>query len=125
VALRYVPYDKLSEIDQGAVIEHKRLGHALRVAQPLQAQRDNRRVSGSPSRTYRGAEVRSKDRAPGMKKQREFTQADINGVIVELAQRDLQAKKQQRKPRQRSAGVSLTGLTRSAGSRLPFNTALY
>jgi hypothetical protein len=41
-----------------------------------------------------------------MKKQREFTQADINGVIVELAQRDLQAKKQQREPRQRSAGVS-------------------
>jgi hypothetical protein len=28
-----VPYDKLAEIDQGAVIEHKRLGHALQVAQ--------------------------------------------------------------------------------------------
>jgi hypothetical protein len=106
VALPYLPYDKLSEIDQGTVVEHKRLGHALRVAQALQAQRDNRRVSGSPSRTNRGAEVRSKDRAPGTKKQREFTQADINDVIVELAQRDLQAKKQQRKPRQRSAGVS-------------------
>jgi hypothetical protein len=106
VALRYVPYDKLSEIDQGVVIEHKRLGHALRVAQALQAQRDNRRVSGSPSRTNRGAEVRGKDRAPGTKKQREFTQADIDDVIVQLAQQDLQAKKQQRKPRQRSARVS-------------------
>jgi transposase len=81
VALRYVPYDKLSEIDQGAVIEHKRLGHALRVAQALQAQRDNRRVSGSPSRTNRGAEVRSKERAPGTKKQREFTLDDLNAAV--------------------------------------------
>jgi hypothetical protein len=32
-ALPCVPYDRLAEIDQGAVIEHKRLGHALRVAQ--------------------------------------------------------------------------------------------
>ena len=59
VALRYVPYDKLAEIDQGAVIEHKRLGHALQVAQVLQAQRDNRPISGSPSRTNRGAAVRN------------------------------------------------------------------
>jgi len=46
VALRYVPYDKLAEIDQGAVIEHKRLGHALQVAQVLQEQRENRPISG-------------------------------------------------------------------------------
>jgi hypothetical protein len=81
VALRYVPYDKLSEIDQGVVIEHKRLGHTLQVAQALQAQRDNRRVSGSPSRTNRGAEVRSKERAPGTKKQREFTLDDLNAAV--------------------------------------------
>src|SRR5882757_3420511 len=81
VALRYVRYDKLSEIDQGAVIEHKWLGHTLRVAQALQAQRDNRRVSGSPSRTNRGTEVRSKERAPGTKKQREFTLDDLNAAV--------------------------------------------
>jgi hypothetical protein len=81
VALRYVQYDKLSEIDQGAVIEHKRLGHTLRVAQALQALRDNRRVSGSPSRTNRGTEVRSKERAPGTKKQREFTLDDLNAAV--------------------------------------------
>src|SRR5260370_4456422 len=81
VALRYVPYDKLSEIDQGVVIEHKRLGHALRVAQALQAQRDNRRVSGSPSRTTRVAEVRGKERAPGTKKQREFTLDGPNAAL--------------------------------------------
>jgi hypothetical protein len=44
VALPCVPYDRLSEIDQGAVIERKWLSHALQLAQALQAQRDNRRV---------------------------------------------------------------------------------
>ena len=57
VALPCVPYDRLSEIDQGAVIEHKRLGHTLQVPQALQAQRDDRRASGSPSRTNRGLPV--------------------------------------------------------------------
>ena len=68
VVLPCVPYDKLAEIDQGAVIEHKRLGHALQVAQALQAQRDNRRTSGSPSRTNRGAAVRKPKPLPGTKK---------------------------------------------------------
>lgn len=31
--LRCRQYDRLAEIDQGAVVEHKRLGHALQVAQ--------------------------------------------------------------------------------------------
>jgi len=46
-------------LTKGAIIENKRLGHALQVAQALQAQRDNRRISGSPSRTNRGAAVRT------------------------------------------------------------------
>ncbi|MGF6293045.1 ISNCY family transposase [Paraburkholderia youngii] len=86
VALPYIPYDKLAEIDQGAVIGHKRLGHALAVAQALQAQRDNRRISGSPSRTNRGAAVRKPERLPGTKKQREFTQADLDHAILQIAQ---------------------------------------
>jgi hypothetical protein len=81
VALPYLPYDKLSEIDQGAVVEHKRLGHALRVAQALQAQRDNRRASGTTSRTNRGLAVRAKDRLPGTQKQREFTLDDLNAAV--------------------------------------------
>ena len=85
-ALPCVPYDRLAEIDQGAVIEHKRLGHALQVAQALQAQRDDRRASGSPSRTNRGVAVQSDRRPPGTKKQREFTRADVNEVIVQIAQ---------------------------------------
>jgi len=84
-SLPYVPYDRLAQIDQGAVIDHKRLSHALQVAQALQAQRDDRRASGSPSRTNHGLPVRSKERLPGTKKQREMTQADLNEVIVQLA----------------------------------------
>jgi transposase len=79
-------YDKLADVDQGAVIEHKRLAHTLQVAQALQAQRDNRRISGSPSRTNRGIEVRKPERKPGTKKQREFTQADLDQAIAQLAQ---------------------------------------
>jgi len=55
-------YDKLAEVDQGAIIEHKRLSHVLQVAQALQAQRDNRRASGSPSRTNHGLEARNPER---------------------------------------------------------------
>ena len=101
-ALPCVPYDRLSAIDQGAVIEHKRLGHALQVAQALQAQRDDRRASGSPSRTNRGLPVERDQRKPGTKKQREFAKADVDEVIVQLAQRN--QPKQPRKPGRRSAG---------------------
>ncbi|CAB3807455.1 ISNCY family transposase [Pararobbsia alpina] len=68
------PYDRLAEIDQGAIVEHKRLSHVLQVAQALQAQRDNRRIGTAPSRTHLGAAVRTQQRQPGTKKQREFTQ---------------------------------------------------
>jgi hypothetical protein len=101
--LPYRQYDRLAEIDQGAVVEHKRLSHALQVAQAIQAQRDNRRISGSPARTNQGQPVRATERAQGTKKQREFTQDDINGVITELAQR--RQPNQTRKPGRRSAKV--------------------
>ena len=67
--------------DQGAVVGHKRLGHALQVAQALQAQRDNRRASGSPSRTNRGEPVRPKARRPGTRKPREVTLEDWNAAV--------------------------------------------
>ncbi|WP_436306762.1 hypothetical protein [Variovorax sp. LjRoot290] len=42
-------YDNLPQIDTAAVVENKRLDHALRAAQAIQAQRDDRRCT--PSRT--------------------------------------------------------------------------
>ena len=99
VALPCVPYDKLAEIDQGAVVEHKRLGYTLQVAQAMQAQRDNRRVSGSPSRTNRGAAVRKPEASPGTKKPRAFTRADLEQAIAKVAQQS----KTPSRPGQRSA----------------------
>ena len=81
VALPCRPYDRLSEIDQGAVVDHKRLGHVLQVAQLIQADRDNRRASGSPSRTNQGQAPKLKERRIGTKKQREITVDDLNTAI--------------------------------------------
>jgi transposase len=83
-ALPCIPYDRLAVIGHGEVIEHKRLGHALQVAQALQAQRDDRRASGSPSRTNHGVAVRAKQRVPGTKKQREFTREDVNAALTAM-----------------------------------------
>lgn len=85
-ALPYRQYDRLADVDQGAIVDHKRLGHVLQVAQAIQAQRDNRRISGSPARTNQGQPVRATERVCGTKKQREFTKADLNAAIVQIAQ---------------------------------------
>jgi hypothetical protein len=101
-ALPYREYDKLAEVDAGAIVEHKHLGHVLRVAQVLQAQRDDRRM-GSPSRTNHGVAVRAKARAPGTKRPLEFTQADLNQAIKQIAQQHVQAQQPPSKPARRSA----------------------
>src|SRR6266404_3270587 len=69
-------YDRLTEVDHGGIVEHKRLGHVLQVAQVIQAQRDNSRIGKAPSGTHLGAPTRSQSRSPDKKKQREFTQTD-------------------------------------------------
>ncbi|WP_338910652.1 ISNCY family transposase [Mycetohabitans rhizoxinica] len=114
-------YDRLAEIDQGAVVEHKRLSHVLQVAQAIQAQRDSSRIGKAPSRTHLGDSTRTNrnERQPGKKKQREFTQADVEQVIVDLAQRS-QAQQPPRKPGRRSARDSGTGV-----SALPIQDPLF
>lgn len=62
-ALPYTTYDRLAEIDQGAIVEHKRLGHALAVAAKVQALRDSRQSAG-PSRTLSGEPPRPHQPAP-------------------------------------------------------------
>ncbi|KVC53588.1 ISNCY family transposase [Burkholderia stagnalis] len=117
-------YDKLAEVDQGAVVEHKRLSHALQVAEAIQAQRDNRRISGSPSRTNQGQPVRSPSRPTGTKKQREFTQADVEHVIVDLAQRrQTQQPLPPRKPGRRSAKDSGSDVSALPNQTPSFDTA--
>ncbi|MFL9862536.1 ISNCY family transposase, partial [Paraburkholderia madseniana] len=109
----------LAEIDQGAVVEHKRLGHVLQVSQAIQAERDNSRIGKAPSRTHLGAPTKGQSRSPGKKKQCEFTQADVKHAIVDLAQRR-EVKQQSSKPGRRSARDSGTGV-----SALPIQNGLF
>lgn len=88
-------------IAAASIVEHKRLSHVLELAQAVQAQRDNRRIGKAPSRTHLGVATKVQGSSPGKKKQREFTQDDINIAIMELAQR--RQPKQQRKPARRAA----------------------
>ena len=50
-SLRYERYDRLGQIDTSAIVENKRLGHALQTALILQAQRDDRRIKRPRERT--------------------------------------------------------------------------
>lgn len=49
VALPFCIYDRLSEIDSGAIVDNKRLSHVLQVAQVIQSKRDNRRSQSVPA----------------------------------------------------------------------------
>jgi len=82
--LRCRLYDKLAEVDQGAIVDHKRLSHALQVAQAFQAQRDSRRIGTAPSRTHRGLPVRANEAQSGTKKPRRFTVADMDAAILQV-----------------------------------------
>ncbi len=81
--LPYVRYDQLPRVDAGAMVENKRLGTALRVAQVLQTQRDDRR-GNSPSRTHAGEPVRPPHAAPGTKRPSEFTAHDVRAAVEQV-----------------------------------------
>ena len=79
--LPYVRYDRLPQVDQGAIVENKRLGHALQVANLVQQQRDNRRSHSAPARTNSGGPVRKAKADPQHKTQRQLSAADIEAAI--------------------------------------------
>ena len=82
-SLPYTTYDRLAQIDQGAIVEHKRLGHVLAVAAELQAQRDDRRQVG-PSRTLVGEPPRPKRPAPQTKRQRLINRLDLERAMQQV-----------------------------------------
>ncbi len=86
-ALTYRQYDRLSDVGQGAEIDNKRLGHVLTLSRRVQLERDNRRISGSPSRTNRGEPVKPKMRANNTSKQRELKQIDLDAIILRTSDR--------------------------------------
>jgi hypothetical protein len=81
VSLPYCTYDKLGTIDQGAIVENKRLGQALRIAQVVQSDRDSRAVD-VPSTAHRpnGSRVPRK-KLIGTKTQRQLSTQDLHRAI--------------------------------------------
>lgn len=79
--LPYSTYDKLGTIDQGQIVENKRLGQVLQMAQIVQANRDSRSVAG-PSTAHRanGAHIR-RTKVSGSKTQRQLGQEDLRAAI--------------------------------------------
>src|ERR1700730_1902090 len=73
-SLPYSTYDKLGTIDQGAIVDNKRLSQALRTSQVVQAARDNR-VVFRPSTAHRadGTPIQ-KNKLVGAKRQRDLSE---------------------------------------------------
>jgi hypothetical protein len=87
VKVPYSTYDKLGAIDQGAIVDNKRLGHALRISGLVQAERDNQYYSG-PSTAHRGGgRSKPRKRAAGAKSQRELSQKDVEKALEVQTQR--------------------------------------
>ena len=81
LSLAYERYDRLPQVDTAAIVENKRLGHALQAALLIQAQRDNRRF-GAPSRTNQGKAPSPQKAIPGTKHSRQFTADDLETAVL-------------------------------------------
>lgn len=84
-SLPYTIYDRLPDIDQGAIVENKRLGHVLQIAQSVQEHRDNRRSSSTITRTNRGILAVPHNALPGKKAQRSLNSVDLERAIDKQA----------------------------------------
>lgn len=84
-SLPYSVYEKLGAIDQGAIVENKRLGHALQIAQLVQVKRDGRAVHG-PSTAHRAdRHIIPRSKLVGSKRQRELSSEDLESALQSRA----------------------------------------
>lgn len=85
VSLPYSIYDKLGAVDQGAIVDNKRLGHVLQIAQQVQSQRDSR-VINVPSTAHRAdGHIVPRHKLAGIKRQRELAPEDLASAIQSKA----------------------------------------
>jgi hypothetical protein len=85
ISLPYSIYDKLGAVDQGAIVDNKRLGQVLQVAQLVQSQRDNR-VVRAPSIAHRvDGQIVPRHKLAGSKRQRELAPEDLESAIQSKA----------------------------------------
>ena len=82
--LAYERYDRLAQVDTGAIVENKRLSHVLQVALLLQAQRDDRHKSDTPSRTNQGRPPYSRKAQPGTKRSSQLTAEDLELAVMKV-----------------------------------------
>ena len=79
-SLPYSTYDKLGAIDQGAIVENKRLSSVLRVVQAVQAHRDNRKDAPSTAHRADGSVV-APEQVVGSKRQKDLDPKDLKQAI--------------------------------------------
>lgn len=84
VNLAYERYDRLPQVDTAAIVENKRLSHALQAALVIQSQRDDRRKSSTPSRTNQGQAPYPRKALPGTKRSRQFTSEDLALAVMSV-----------------------------------------
>lgn len=82
--LPFTQYDRLPAIDMAEVVDSKRLGRALAVAAVLQAQRDTRHHSNTPSRTNSGQPPHPRHARPGVKVASQLSVQDIAAAIAQV-----------------------------------------
>lgn len=85
VVLPYFANDRLSEVEQGAIVDNKRLGHAFAVAKLMQDKRDNTRSQAFPAGT--GPSRRSAKTDPAKKRQRAVNEDDLMEAMIDLQAR--------------------------------------
>jgi hypothetical protein len=85
VSLPYSMYEKLGTVDQGAIVDNKRLSHVLQISQEVQSKRDSRAVS-APSTAHRAdGQIVSRHKLAGTKTQRELGPEDLEVAIQSKA----------------------------------------
>lgn len=80
----FITYDRLGELDQGAIVDNKRLGRALEMIKLVQDKRDNTRSQALPSLD---GQTSSRKKQPGKKSQRSLNQDDMLEALQQLRTR--------------------------------------
>jgi hypothetical protein len=81
VSLPYSIYEKLGTIDQGAIVDNKRLGHVLQIVQMVQSKRDSR-AADVPSSAHRAdGTIIPRHKLGGGKRQRALAPEDLEAAI--------------------------------------------
>ncbi len=105
-ALAYTLEDKLPIVNQAAIVENKRLGRVLEVAQEMQKKRDDRRRISAPARTNLGEKPMRPKRAPGTKSVNQLDASNLEEAIKNMALKATKEKDQKRAAKGESVSIN-------------------